>query len=88
MHNIAVTFNLTPVLQSQRDWRLSQLTLFFYKIQYYLSRSRLNDVLFVLEIFRERKKMNDKFRWHYISVWSIIGCIISAKFDFHHKMIF
>ena len=29
-------------------------------------------------IFRERKKMNAKFRWHYISIWSI------GIFTFYH----
>ena len=32
-----------------RDWRLSHFDFDFYKIQYYLSRSRLNAILFVLE---------------------------------------
>ena len=58
MHNIAVTFNLTPVLQkkaknSEYSKRLEAVSIDFdfYKIQYYLSRSRLNAILFVLEHF-------------------------------------
>ena len=57
MHNIAVTFNLTPVSQkvekSEFSKRLEAVSIAFnfFKIQYYLSRSCLNAILFVLEHF-------------------------------------
>ena len=45
----------------------------FYKIQSWLSQSRLNTVLFSLEHFSCEEEMDAKLRWHYIiSILSIV----------------
>ena len=62
MHNIAVTFNLAPVLQKSKNSEFSKrleafsIDFDFYKIQYYLNRSRLNAILFVLEHFSREEE--------------------------------
>ena len=76
---MAVSGIITPVLQKAEKTanfpkRLEAVSIEFdfHKFQFKLSRSRFNAFLYVLEHFHARRKMHAKFRWHYISVRSLV----------------
>ena len=73
-----VTVVLTPVLQKAEKCRFYQEiggcykgTIILKKIQSQLEGFHLNAFLYVLKKHLCEEKMNVKFHWHYISVWSI-----------------
>ena len=53
-----------------RDWRLLQRNYNFEKNQSQLETFHLNAFLYVLKKHLCEGKINVKFHWHYISVWS------------------
>ena len=55
--------------------------MFIFEIQFQLEEFRLNACVYILELSLCEAKIKAKFRWHYISVWSLLLNLWLFLFD-------